>query len=122
MLLDASYDAGSANIGKRVAGAPRRMAAVRAAYAVPAVEGLELSADAKHTGDVMLNPGNTVKIAAHTLLNLGANYRFRLGGSLATVRASINNATNERFWEYQYANWIKPADPRTFSLSATLAF
>lgn len=122
MLLDASYDKGSANIGNRVAGAPRRMATVRVAYAVPAIDGLELSADAKHTGNVPLNPAGTLKVDAHTLLNLGANYRFRLGANLATVRASINNATGERFWEYQYANWIKPADPRSFSLSATLAF
>ncbi|WP_394789776.1 TonB-dependent siderophore receptor [Rhodoferax sp.] len=122
MLLDTAYNKGNANIGNRVAGAPEWMATARVRYQVPQVTGLELSADAKFTGNVMLNVANSVQVGAHSVYNLGASYSLNLGGYATTLRAGINNLTNARFWEYQYANWIKPADPRSLSLSARFDF
>nr|WP_315234350.1 TonB-dependent receptor [uncultured Albidiferax sp.] len=122
MLLDTAYNKGIANIGKRVAGAPEWMATARLAYKVAQVPGLDLTADAKFTGNVMLNAANSVQVGGHTVLNLGASYSLNLGGYATTLRASVNNAANARFWEYQYANWIKPADPRSLSLSARFDF
>lgn len=122
MLLDTSYDKGNANIGKRVAGAPKWMATAHASYNVPQLTGLKLLADAKYTGDIMLNAANTLKTDDHVVLNLGASYLLNLAGHPATLRAAINNVTNERYWEYQYANWIKPADPRSFSVNARFEF
>jgi iron complex outermembrane recepter protein len=122
MLLDTSYDKGSANIGNRVAGAPRFMATTRVVYNVPAIERLRLMADAKHTGDVELDAANTLGAGSHTVFNVGADYVMDVAGCATTLRASINNVTNERFWEYQYANWIKPADPRSVSVSAQFDF
>ncbi|HSW08779.1 TonB-dependent siderophore receptor [Aquabacterium sp.] len=122
MRLDARYARGLANIGHRVAGAPEWMATARVVYQVPQLAGLDLTADAKFTGDVMLNAANTVVVGRHTVVNLGAVYRLRIGGYAATLRAAVNNAGQARFWEYQYANWIKPADPRSISLSGRLEF
>lgn len=122
MRLDSSYDKGNANLGKRVAGAPEWMATTRVTYKVPEVAGLKLMMDAKYTGDVMLNPGNTFKAGGHAIVNVGASYVLTLGGRVSTLRAAINNLGNERFWEYQYANWIKPADPRSVSISAQFDF
>jgi iron complex outermembrane receptor protein len=122
MFLDSAYDKGNANIGNRVAGAPRWMATTHVAYQVPQIAGLKLTADAKYTGDVMLNAANTIKVDKHLVLNLGTSYDLSLGGRAVTLRAAVNNVTDERYWEYQYANWIKPADPRTFSVSAKLDF
>lgn len=122
MLLDTSYESGIANIGNRVAGAPEWMAAASASYSVNEIPGLKLRADLKHTGDVMVNQTNTVKVSSHTLINLGASYSVVLGGYPTTFRAMVNNVSNEKFWEYQYANWIKPADPRTFSVTARVDF
>ncbi len=122
MYLDSAYDKGNDNIGNRVAGAPRWMATTHVAYRVAQIAGLKLTADAKYTGDVMLNAANTVKVDEHLVLNVGASYDLSLGGHAVTVRAAVNNVTDERYWEYQYANWVKPADPRTFSISARLDF
>lgn len=122
MYLDSAYDKGNANLGNRVAGAPRWMATAHVAYRVPQIAGLKLTADAKYTGDVMLNAANAIKVDEHVVLNVGASYGLSLGGHAVTVRAAVNNVTDERYWEYQYANWVKPADPRTFSVSARLEF
>jgi len=122
MLLDTSYDKGSANLGNRVVGAPEWMATGRVAYKVPGVDNLKLMADFKYTGDVMLNATNTIKADSHVLANLGASYSVKMGSYLTTFRAAVNNVGNEKFWEYQYAGWIKPADPRTFSLTAKVDF
>jgi iron complex outermembrane receptor protein len=122
MLLDATLDKGSANVGNRVAGAPRRMATAHLAWHVPGMPGLKLSADAKHTGAVMLDATNSRELPAHWLLNLGANYDTSLAGHATTFRAAVNNATDRRFWAFQYSNWIKPAEPRSLSVSARVTF
>jgi iron complex outermembrane receptor protein len=122
MWLDATYDKGPDNIGNRVAGTPELMATTRVVYTVPGVAGLKLMADAKYTGDTQLNAGNTIKVGSYTLLNMGAIYSVNLGGYATTFRASVNNVTNEKYWAFQYENYIRPADPRTFSLSARVDF
>lgn len=123
MLLDSSYDKGDSSIvGNRVAAAPEWMATASVIYNVTDLPGLRLRADMKYTGDVMANADNDVKIDKHALLNIGASYSTNLGGYPTTFRAMVNNVTNNTFWEFQYSDWIKPADPRTFSLSARVDF
>lgn len=122
MFLDTSYRRGSDFVGNRVAGAPNFVATVQLSYAVPQVPGLKLSADAKYTGGTMLDASNQLKLAGYTVANIGASYATRIGGHDTTFRVAVNNLTNKRYWEYQYANYIKPGDPRTLSLSAKLDF
>ncbi|MES2532083.1 MAG: TonB-dependent receptor [Pseudomonadota bacterium] len=122
MALDSSYQRGSLNNGNRVAGAPNFVAAAQLSYAVPQVPGLKLSADAKYTGTTMLDASNQIKLPGYTLANLGASYVTRIGGYDTTFRFAVNNVTNRKYWEYQYENYIKAGDPRTFSVSAKLDF
>lgn len=122
MFLDTSYQRGSEYVGNRVAGAPNFVATAQLSYAVAQVPGLKLSADAKYTGGTMLNASNQLKLAGYMVANIGASYATRIGGHDTTFRVAVNNVTNKRYWEYQYANYIKPGDPRTFSLSAKLDF
>lgn len=122
MFLDSKYSKGLTYNGNRVAGAPDFVAAGQVAYKVPQVSGLKLSADAKYTGTTMLRAANDIKLAGYTLFNVGANYTTRLGKYDTTFRAAVSNLTDKRYWEYQYENWIKPGDPRTFSLSAKVDF
>ena len=70
----------------------------------------------------MLNASNQLKLSGYTVANIGASYATRIGGHDTTFRVAINNLANKRYWEYQYANYIKPGDPRTLSLSAKLDF
>jgi len=122
MLLDSSYERGSSYIGNRVAGAPKLVATAQVSYFVPQVPGLKLSADMKYTGNTMLDASNQLNLPGYTVANIGASYTTRIAGHSTTFRAAINNVTNRRYWEYQYDNYIKPGDPRTFSLSAKLDF
>ncbi|MBP0597450.1 TonB-dependent receptor [Herbaspirillum sp. LeCh32-8] len=122
MLLDATYKKGSTFTGNRVAGAPKNMATAQIAYLVPQVAGLKLMADAKYTGNTMLRAANDIELSSYTLFNLGASYTTRLGKYDTTFRAAVNNLLDKRYWQYQYENYIKPGDPRTFSVSAKLDF
>ncbi|WP_418131957.1 TonB-dependent siderophore receptor [Variovorax sp. 278MFTsu5.1] len=122
MLLDSSYERGSSYIGNRVAGAPKLVATAQVSYLVPQVPGLKLSADMKYTGNTMLDASNQLNLPSYTVANIGASYTTRIAGHSTTFRAAINNVTNRRYWEYQYDNYIKPGDPRTFSLSAKIDF
>lgn len=122
MLLDSAYRRGSSYIGNRVAGAPKLVATAQVSYDVAQVPGLKLSADMKYTGATMLDAANRLSVPGYTVANIGASYVTRLSGHPTTFRAAINNVANRRYWEYQYDSYIKPGDPRTFSLSAKLDF
>lgn len=122
MLLDSEYRKGLNNIGQRVAGAPRFVAALQVGYDVDAIPGLQLFADAKYTGATPLRPSNDIDVDSYTLLNAGANYETSINGYDTTFRLAINNLTNKKYWMYQYSDYIKAGDPRSVNLSATFRF
>ncbi|WP_366004697.1 TonB-dependent receptor [Herbaspirillum sp.] len=122
MFLDSKYKKGAVYNGNRVAGAPDMVATAQVSYLVPQLAGLKLMADAKYTGNTMLRAANDLQTAGYTLLNLGASYTTRIGKYDTTFRAAVNNLLDKRYWQYQYENYIKPGDPRTFSLSAKVDF
>lgn len=122
MALDTEYASGSAFDGERVAGAPRFVATAQVAYSVPQIRGLQLRLGAKYTGETPLRAANDVKVDGYTLVNLGASYDTLVNGYATTFRASVNNLFDTKYWMYQYANYIKAGDARTFNLSATVHF
>ncbi|AMR82089.1 TonB-dependent siderophore receptor [Cupriavidus nantongensis] len=122
MYLDSYYDNGVANSGNRVAGAPGFIMAGRVSYRVPFVPGLRVGVDGKYTGSTKLNAGNTLDAGGYTVFNLGASYSTRVAGKDLTLRAALNNVTNKRYWGFQYENYIQPADPRSISLTAKIAY
>src|SRR5690606_38491441 len=122
MLLDSEYKKSADHNGNRVAGAPKFIAAAQVVYDVPQLPGLKLRADAKYTGGVKLDASNNIKVDDYTVFNIGATYDTRIYGYDTTFRAGINNLTNKRYWLFQSENYIKAGDPRTYSLSATVAF
>ncbi|SPA41191.1 Putative TonB-dependent siderophore receptor precursor [Cupriavidus taiwanensis] len=122
MYLDSYYDKGVANSGNRVAGAPGFIMAGRVSYRVPFVPGLRVGVDGKYTGNTKLNAGNTLEAGGYTVFNLGASYSTRVAGKDLTLRAAMNNVTNKRYWGFQYENYIQPADPRSISLTAKIAY
>ncbi len=122
MLLDSEYGRGNAYAGNRVVGAPKVVATAQVAYRVPQLPGLQLTAGVKHTGPTMLRPANDLRTDGFTLLNLGATYDTVVGGHDTTFRFALNNAADKRYWLYQYGNYVKAGDPRSFNLSATVRF
>ncbi|RKP44210.1 TonB-dependent receptor [Trinickia fusca] len=122
MWIATQYEKGSAYNGNRVAGAPGFVATARAAYVVPFFTGLTLRADAKFTGNTSVRPAGDLKTAGYTLVNVGATWATKMAGHDVTLRAAIDNVTNRRYWEYQYADYVTPGDPRTLSLNAKFDF
>lgn len=122
MYLDSWYARGADFNGNRVAGAPNFVLAARLAYYVPFVPGLRVGIDGKYTGTTKLRPAGDITLAGYTVFNLGASYVTRVAGKELTLRAAVNNLTNKRYWGFQYADYIQPADPRSVSVSARLAF
>ena len=123
MALDAWYARTSGGYdGNRVGGAPRFVLSGNVEYKVPYVPGLSVGGDIRYNGRTALNPQNSLTVSGFTLINLGATYRTRVAGKDVTLRAAVSNLTNRQYWEYQYDNYIKPADPRMFSLNAKIDF
>jgi iron complex outermembrane receptor protein len=122
MWINTKYEKGSANNGNRVAGAPQFVVAGHATYSVPYVPGLRIGADAKFTGNTNVRRSGNLDTPGYMLVNLGASYATRIGGYDVTFRAAIDNLLNRRYWEYQYADYVTPGDPRTLSLNARIDF
>jgi len=77
---------------------------------------------AKHTGETPLRTDNSLYVDSYTLFNLGATYDTEVQGYATIFRANISNLTDEKYWMYQYADYIKSGDPRTLNVSATVSF
>ncbi|AJP59856.1 ligand-gated channel protein [Pandoraea vervacti] len=123
MALDAWYARTSGGFdGNRVGGAPRFVLSSNVEYKIPYVPGLSVGGDIRYNGRTALNPQNSLTVSGYTLINLGATYRTRVSGKDVTLRAAVSNLTNRKYWEYQYDNYIKPADPRMVSLNAKIDF
>ena len=123
MLLDATYGQGSDGVaGNRIAGTARLIAGAQVGYRVPQVPGLQLLAGVKYTGSTPLDAANSLQMPSYALWNLGASYDTLMGGLPTTFRLQVNNATDRRYWAFQYAGYIRPGDPRSVSLSATVRF
>ncbi|MFT4174413.1 MAG: TonB-dependent receptor [Rhodocyclaceae bacterium] len=122
MLLKTEYQKGQQYEGNRVAGAPKFVGTAQVAYRVPFVPGLKLRADAKYTGSSMMRAKNDLKLSGFTVFNLGASYDTSIYRYATTFRVGIKNLANKRYWEFQYDDYIRPSDPRTVTVSATLNF
>jgi iron complex outermembrane receptor protein len=122
MWIDTRYERGAANVGNRVAGAPKFVGAGYVSYAVPGVPGLRLGVDAKYTGNTEVRPAGGLETGGYLLVNAGASYATRIAGHDVTLRAAVDNLFNRRYWMFQYADYVGPGDPRTLSLNARFDF
>ncbi|VVE23616.1 Ferrichrome receptor FcuA [Pandoraea iniqua] len=122
MALDSWYSRTNGFDGNRVGGAPRFVLSGNVDYKIPYVPGLSVGGDIRYNGRTVLNPANSLTVSGYTLINIGATYRTRVAGKDVTLRAAVSNLTNRKYWEYQYDNYIKPADPRMVSLNAKIDF
>jgi iron complex outermembrane receptor protein len=83
---------------------------------------MQVRLGAKHTGETPLRASNNLAVDSYTVFNLGATYDTKVQGHATTFRASVNNLTDKQYWMYQYADYIKAGDPRSFHASATVHF
>jgi iron complex outermembrane recepter protein len=107
---------------------PSRSLRLQMGYDPAALPGLSLLGTIVHEGDRAVLPDDSVRIPSWTRLDLAARYTVRSGGgnTRITLRAGIDNVTNERAWRespFQYGHaYLYPLAPRTGSLTAQVAF
>ena len=116
----------AATDGKRVIGVPRWQASFGAEYDLPFLPDLTTDVRVVHTGASKFNAKNTLEADGWTRLDLGARYQLTVAEHLLTLRARIDNVTNEKYWAstggFPGAGYLVVGAPRTASLSASVDF
>lgn len=109
--------------GNRPVGTPDIQANLTAEWDTPFLRGLTLNATVTHTSSQYVNTANTQSIPEWTTLDLGAKYRTDVGNTPMTVRAIVQNVTNEAYWS-SVNSWsmVSLGAPRTFLLSTSFDF
>ncbi|MFV0680239.1 TonB-dependent receptor [Ottowia sp.] len=128
-FLDAKQrrTAGGVTDGKRVIGVPRHQFNLGADWDVPGVRGLALDARVIYTGKQYADAANTQSLPSSTRWDAGVRYMMDIGSNrLLTLRGRVENLTNKSYWEsaggYPGYGYLVMAKPRTFSLTASVAF
>jgi len=106
--------------GKAPADVAERIVKARFEYAFPAVPNLSLSAAANYNGSSYGDLLNNDEVPGYTLFDIGARYQIDVANKLVTLRADVNNLTNEHYWNG--FNGTRIGDPRTLLVSATIEF
>ncbi|WP_049870522.1 TonB-dependent receptor [Pseudomonas cremoricolorata] len=119
--LDSRFD------GNRAPATPSYNVNLGAEWDVPTVEGLTLTARGIHSSSQYLDQANSKKIDGWERYDLGARYAFKVEGRDVTLRASVENVLNDRYWASAGASDDSEAGltlsaPRTWLLSTTVAF
>ncbi len=107
--------------GKRTVGAARRQFTLTGEWDLPAMQGLTLVTRAVHTGSVYADPANLTRVPGWTVVDLGLRYATEWVGTPVTLRATVENAFDKRYWKQgQLAATL--GMPRRVALSSTFAF
>ncbi|MCG8707828.1 TonB-dependent siderophore receptor [Brenneria sp. 4F2] len=83
---------------KRVVGVPKTQANLLMEYSLPSMPELVYSANVHYTGKRAANATNNAWVNSYTTLDLGTRYTTRLSNVPTTLRVSVDNVTNERYW------------------------
>jgi iron complex outermembrane receptor protein len=113
--------------GNRAPATPKLNANLGAELDIPAVPGLTLTGRGIYTNSQYLDQANSKEIDAWHRYDVGARYAFKVDATRVTLRASVENVMNERYWASAGAPddaepGLTIATPRTLVFSTTLAF
>ena len=113
--------------GNRAPATPQYNVNLGVEWDVPAVQGLTLTGRGIYTSSQYLNQANTQKIDPWERFDVGARYAFKLDDKIITLRATVENVIDKRFWSSAGAPddsepGLTLSTPRTYLLSATLGF
>ncbi len=113
--------------GNRAPATPEYNVNLGAEWDVPGVSGLTLTARGIHSSSQYLDQDNSKQIDGWERFDLGARYAFKVDATEVTLRASVENVMDERYWASAGASddsepGLTLSTPRTYLLSATLGF
>ncbi|WP_439510319.1 TonB-dependent receptor [Marinimicrobium koreense] len=112
--------------GKQAVGVPEFQLNLNLEWDLTALPGLTLDTRIIHTDDQYANADNTVSAPAWTRWDLGARYQTQWDGRGLTLRARLNNLTDENYWAsvggFPGSNYLVLSEPRSLVLSASVEF
>lgn len=113
------------NEGNKIVGVPDFTANANVEWDLSFVPGATLTGRVIYTGEQPVDVANTMEIGDWWRLDLGARYVFVAGDKPITLRAGVDNVTNENYWASAYSTSgtaILQGNPRTFRASASIDF
>lgn len=112
--------------GKQAVGVPEFQLNLNLEWDLTALPGLTLDTRVIHTDDQYANADNTVSAPAWTRWDLGARYQTQWDGRGLTLRARLNNLSDENYWAsvggFPGSNYLVLSEPRSLVLSASIEF
>lgn len=113
--------------GNRAPATPEYNVNLGAEWDVPLVTGLTLTARGIHSSSQYLDQANSKQIDGWERFDAGARYAFKVDGKDITLRASIENLLDDRYWASAGASddseaGLTLSTPRTYLVSASLGF
>ncbi len=114
---------GGVNEGNTVIGVPELQANLNLEWDAPFAPGLTFDGRIVYTGEQYTNETNTIELDDWTRLDVGVRYAARLADVPVTLRARLDNVTDEAYWAstggFPGANYLIQGAPRT--LMATIS-
>lgn len=111
---------------RRVIGVPRWQGSFGAEWDLPVEREFTLDARVVHTGDSFYDDANTLEVPGYTRLDLGGRTTVRLGEQTLTLRARVDNVTDEDYYAgvggFPGIGYLVVGGPRSFNLSAAVDF
>jgi iron complex outermembrane recepter protein len=112
--------------GKDAIGVPDTQFNLSGEWDLPGVRGLTLTARTVYTSSQYADLANTKQLPSWTRLDLGARYLTSIADHAVTIRARVDNVANRNYWASAgssfNAGYLVLGAPRTFVMSATVAF
>ncbi|MDP2243977.1 TonB-dependent receptor [Pseudomonas sp.] len=118
---------GGISDGNRAPATPEYNVNLGAEWDVPALPGATLTARGIHSSSQYLDQANSKQIDGWERFDLGARYAFKVDGKDVTLRASVENVLDDRYWASAGASddsepGLTMSTPRTWLLSTTVGF
>ncbi len=114
------------SVGRVPVNVPMRAVKLTGSYAIGAVPGLAVTANADYEGGREVLPDDSARIPGWTRFDLGARYTQAIDGTTLIWRGGVDNVANRRAWReapYQYSHaYLFPLEPRTFFASVEAKF
>ncbi len=113
------------NESNRVKGVPEWTGNAGVEWDLPFLAGATLTARAIHTGGQQVDVANSLQIDDWTVGNLGGRYVFAAGETPITLRLTVDNVTNERYWASAFDSFnaaLLQGRPRTVRASLSADF
>lgn len=110
------------NEGNRPSGVPASTYNLGLDWDTPWVDGLSLSGRVIRTSSMYFNNTNRISMPGVTRFDVGARYLTEIAGKSVTLRATVENLTDKRYWLVSGNNYSTNAAGRTFMFSTSIDF